>query len=51
VAIELTHSDMADRAMILPGISRPEGKWVEFHADDMPGAYRTFRAVVALAKG
>jgi len=50
-AVELTHSDMADRATILPGVRRPEGKWVEFHADDMPNAYRTFRAVVALARG
>jgi D-amino peptidase len=51
VAVELTHSDMADRATILPGIGRPEGKWVEFSVDDAPSAYRTFRAVLALAKG
>ena len=51
VAVELTHSDMADRATMLPGVRRPEGKWVEFDADDMPSAYRTFRALVALARG
>lgn len=51
VAVELTNSDMADRAAMLSGVRRPEGKWVEFHADDMPNAYRTFRAVVALARG
>jgi D-amino peptidase len=51
VAVELTSSDMADRAAILPGVHRPEGKWVEFSADDAPSAYRTFRAVLALARG
>jgi D-amino peptidase len=51
VAVELTNSDMADRAAMLPGVRRPEGKWVEFSTDDAPSACRTFRAVVALARG
>jgi D-amino peptidase len=51
VAIEFVHSEMADRAAKLPGARRPEGRQVEFTADDMPTAYRTFEAAVALARG
>jgi D-amino peptidase len=51
VAVELVSSDMADRAAILPWVRRPEGKSVEFSAGDAPSAYRTFRAVLALARG
>jgi D-amino peptidase len=51
VTVELTTSDMADRAMLLPGVGRPQGRWVEFHAEDAPSAYRAFRAALALAKG
>ncbi len=50
VAVELVHSDMADRAAIAPGVRRLEGKRVEFTAEDVPTAYRTFRAIVALAR-
>jgi D-aminopeptidase len=39
---------MADAAMLLPG-ARREGKRVEYTAEDMPGAYRAFRALVELA--
>lgn len=48
VAIEFVHSDMADRAMLLPGAQR-EGKRISFSAEDMPAAYQAFRAAVALA--
>jgi D-amino peptidase len=51
IAVEFVHSEMADRALILPGVSRPEGKRVEFAADDAPTAYRLFQAVVSLAEG
>jgi D-amino peptidase len=50
VAVEFVHSEMADRAMILPGVTRPEGKRVEFTADDAPAAYRLFQAVVSLGR-
>ncbi len=50
VTVELVHSDMADRAAIAPGVRRLEGKRVELAADDVPTAYRAFRAVVALAR-
>jgi D-amino peptidase len=47
-AVEFAHSDMADRATILPG-TRRQGRRVEFTAADVPAAYRGFRALVALA--
>jgi D-amino peptidase len=49
VTIELVSSDMADRAAIMPGAHRLEGKRVELTADDAPSAYRAFRAAVYLA--
>lgn len=48
--IELVTSDMADRAAILPGAQRLEGKRVEITVDDAAAAYRAFRSVVALAR-
>jgi D-amino peptidase len=50
VTVELVHSEMADRAAILPGVRRLEGKRIELAADDVPTAYRAFRAVVTLAR-
>jgi D-aminopeptidase len=51
VTIELVTSDMADRAAIVPGARRLEGKRVELAADDVPSAYRAFRTAVSLAVG
>jgi D-amino peptidase len=48
--VELVTSDMADRAAIFPGARRLEGKRVELLADDAVTAYRSFRALVALAR-
>ncbi len=48
VTVELQTSDMADRAMLLPGVSR-EGRKLSFTADDMPRAYAAFRALVLLS--
>jgi len=50
VTVELVHSEMADRAAILPGVRRLEGKRIELAADDVPTAYRAFRAAVTLAR-
>jgi D-amino peptidase len=50
MAVELTTSDMADRAAVLPGARRAEGKRIEVTAADVPAAYRTMRAAVALAR-
>ena len=48
VTVELQGSDMADRAMLLPGVSREDRK-LSFKAEDMPEAYSTFRALVLLS--
>lgn len=44
--VELHFSDMADRAMLVPGVRRLDGRTVEFTSADMPTAYWTFRSVV-----
>jgi len=50
VTVELVHSEMADRASLLPEVRRLEGKRIELVADDVPTAYRAFRAAVTLAR-
>ena len=49
VTIELMHPSMADLAVFVPGVTRLDGRKVEFIAADMPAAQHTFRAVVTLA--
>jgi len=49
VTVEFIHAHMADSALLLPGAVRLDGRRVEFSAPDMPAAYHSFRAVVALA--
>jgi D-amino peptidase len=51
VTVELITSDMADRAAIVPGARRLEGKRVELTADDVATAYRSFRTAVTVALG
>ncbi len=48
VAVDLVSSDMADRAMLLPGIER-QGLRLCFTAPDMRSAYASFRALVEVA--
>jgi len=50
VGLELLYSDMADRAALLPGALRRDGRLVEYTAPDMPTAYRAFRSMIALAQ-
>lgn len=50
VTVELVQSQMADRAAILPGALRLEGRQIRFTAADALAAYRAFRAVIALAR-
>jgi D-aminopeptidase len=40
---------MADKAMLLPGSRRVDGRKIEFSQPDMPAAYQAFRAAVTLA--
>jgi D-amino peptidase len=49
LAIEFIYTDMADRASLLPGCIRRDGRKVEIHEADMPAAYRAFRAAIGLA--
>ena len=48
--VELATSEMADKAMMIPGARRPGGKVIEITAEDMPTAYRAMRAAVSLAR-
>lgn len=50
IIIELFSSEMADKATLLPGAKRLDGRRVELQAMDMPEAYCSFRAAVALAR-
>jgi D-amino peptidase len=48
LTVQLVASDMADRAMLLPGVSRA-GLRLSFTVADMPNAYAAFRALVLLS--
>jgi D-amino peptidase len=50
LTVELIASDMADRAEILPGARRLEGKTIEVVSATALDAYRAFRALAALAR-
>ena len=50
LTVEWAQSQMADRAAILPGARRLEGRRVEFTAADALEAYRAFRSLMALAR-
>ena len=39
----------ADRAAVIPGSRRPDGRTVEWTGDDMPSVYKVFGAMAALA--
>jgi D-amino peptidase len=49
VGLEFFHSEMADKAALLPESRRVDGRKIEFDAPDMPTAYLSFRAAVNLA--
>ncbi len=51
VGVEFIHALHADRAELLPGAIRLDSRTLEFVSEDMPCAYRAFRAMVALADG
>ncbi len=48
VTVELNSSDMADKAMLMPGVAR-DGLKLSFTADDMPKAYSAFRALILMS--
>jgi D-amino peptidase len=51
LSMDLVTADMADRAMLMPGMRRAGGRQIEFTAADVPSAYGLFRALVSVARG
>lgn len=49
IVVEFHNSDLANRAGLLPGSRRLDGRKLELVTPDMPEAYRAFRSAVALA--
>jgi D-amino peptidase len=49
IGIEFLNTLQTDQASLLPGVTRLDGRRIELQADDMPAAYRSFRAAVSLA--
>ena len=49
--LEYMNEAMADRASGMPGVTRLDGRTIEMLSPDMPTAYRSFRAAVALGSG
>jgi D-amino peptidase len=50
IGIEFIYADMAERALLLQGSTRVDGKKIEFQSADMVTAYFNFRAAVTLAR-
>ncbi len=50
IGIEFNYTDMAERALLLPGSTRVDGKKIEFQAPDIVAAFFNFRAAVTLAR-
>jgi D-amino peptidase len=48
--VDFVQSEMADKAMLLPGASRMPGRRIAFDAGDMIAIHRAFRALLALAR-
>lgn len=50
MVLEFVQSEMADKAMIMPGAARLEDRKVQYLADDMVAIYFAFRTLLALAR-
>jgi D-amino peptidase len=50
LTVDLIQSEMADKAMLLPGARRGPDRRIEYTADDMLQAYFAFRTLLALAR-
>jgi D-amino peptidase len=48
--VDLVHSEMADRASVLPNAQR-EGRRITYIAEDMPTIYRAFISIMGMARG
>lgn len=49
VGVDFLYSEMGDKAALLPGSQRIDGRKIEVTLPDMPAAYQAFRAAVTLA--
>jgi len=49
IRVEFLNTLQTDKACLLPGAARLDGRRIEIQADDMVTAYRSFRAAVSLA--
>jgi D-amino peptidase len=50
ITLEFLHPGMADRAALLPGLDRIDGRHIELTAEDMPTAYQLTRSAISLAR-
>jgi D-amino peptidase len=50
IGLEFLYSEMADKASLMPGSRRVDGRKIEFDQPDIPAAYQAFRAAVTLAQ-
>ena len=50
LAVDLVHSEMADRGAFMPGVRRV-GRRIEYTAQDMPAIYAAFISILGLARG
>jgi len=50
MAIDFLHLEIAARAAAVPGVRWDESRRVEFSAEDMPAAFRTFWAAVTISR-
>lgn len=51
LVLEYNQSEMADRAMALPGAHRLQDRRIEYQAPDMVTLYSVFRTLLSLARG
>jgi D-amino peptidase len=49
IIVEFLNALQTDQASLIPGITRLDGRRIEFQAEDMPTAYRYFRSAVSMA--
>jgi D-aminopeptidase len=50
MVLDFVQSEMADKAMIMPGATRLEDRKVQYVAEDMVTIYFAFRTLLALAR-
>jgi D-amino peptidase len=49
IGVEFLYTDMTDRAALVPGAQRIDGRKVQISGENMPAAYNAFRTLVQMA--